>query len=151
MSVNIQFCVKLSKSSSETLEILREAHDEVLWWRFKNGWKELEYYLKVAHGEVVMKKFAVFGIKGSKMKGKTFKIITTEICWTPKCSWRRAELEQETIRKILPEDLGMGKISISSILIDEKHQWRFDISSDLLPHLDLFHRIIIRNKTWCFQ
>jgi len=63
-------------------------------------------------------------------------------------------MNRETLRQIVKEDLGMRKIStkmVPRILThDQKQRWPH-ISSDLLCNTEMFDRAITSDETWFFQ
>ena len=62
-------------------------------------------------------------------------------------------MNRETVRQIVKEDLGMRKMSTKTVprilTHDQKH--RLHISSDLLHNAEMFDRVITGDETWCFQ
>jgi hypothetical protein len=59
-------------------------------------------------------------------------------------------MNSETVRQIVKEDLEMRKISekmVPRILTDDKKQRRLHISSDLLRNADMFDRVITGDET----
>ena len=63
-------------------------------------------------------------------------------------------MNRETVRQIVKEDLGMRTISakmVPRILTHDHKQQRLHISSDLLRNAEMFDRVIIGDETWCFQ
>ena len=63
-------------------------------------------------------------------------------------------MNRETVRQIVNEDLGMRKISakvVPQILTHDQIQRRLHISSDLLRNAEMFDRVITGDETWCFQ
>ena len=63
-------------------------------------------------------------------------------------------MNRQTVRKIVKEDLGMRKISakmVPRILTHDRKHRRLHISSDLLRNTEMFYRVITGNGTWCFQ
>jgi histone-lysine N-methyltransferase SETMAR len=111
---------------------------------------------------------------GGSRKGEMFKT-TQEVgsqkrkeqmdMWTeyePCCAQRlgvRAVAEElnmnrETVRQIVKEDLWMRKFSakiVPRILTHDQKQRLLYISSDLLPSAEMFDRVITGDETWCFQ
>jgi len=63
-------------------------------------------------------------------------------------------MNRETVRQIVKEDLGMRKISakmVPRILThDQKQRWLHN-SSDLLRNAKMFYRVITGDETSCFQ
>jgi len=63
-------------------------------------------------------------------------------------------MNRETVRQIVKEDLGMRKFSgkmVPRILTHDQKQRRLNISSDLLSNAEKFDRVITGDETWCFQ
>jgi histone-lysine N-methyltransferase SETMAR len=67
-------------------------------------------------------------------------------------------LDGETVRKILTEDLGMRKVSakmVPHILSDDQKQRRLDVCSDLSRQLakgkNFLDGVISGDESWCFQ
>jgi histone-lysine N-methyltransferase SETMAR len=67
-------------------------------------------------------------------------------------------LDRETVKKILTEDLGMRKVSarmVPQILSDDQKQRQLDICSDLSRQLtkgnNFLDRVITGDESWCFQ
>ena len=66
----------------------------------------------------------------------------------------KLNMNKETVRHIVKEDLRMRKISAKTmprILTHDRKQRRLHISSDLLRNAEMFDRVITGDKTWCFQ
>ena len=63
-------------------------------------------------------------------------------------------VNRETVRQIVKEDLGMRNISakmVPRILTHDQKQRRLHISSDLLRNAEMFDRVITGDETWCFK
>ena len=63
-------------------------------------------------------------------------------------------MNRETVRQIVKEDLGMRKFSgkmVPRILTHDQKQRRLNISSYLLRNAEMIDRVITGDKTWCFQ
>jgi len=63
-------------------------------------------------------------------------------------------MNRETVRQIVQEDLGMRKISakmVARILIHDKKQLRLHISSDLSRKAEMFDWVITGDEMRCFQ
>jgi len=66
----------------------------------------------------------------------------------------KLNMNRETVRQIVKEDLGMRNISakmVPQILIIDQKQRRLYISSDLLRNAETCDRVITGDETWCFQ
>ena len=67
---------------------------------------------------------------------------------------RKLNMNRETVRQIVEEDLGMRKISakmVPWILTHDQKQRRLHISSGLLCNAEMFDSVITSDETWCFQ
>jgi hypothetical protein len=62
-------------------------------------------------------------------------------------------MNMETVRQIVKEDLGMRKISAEKVLQILTHDQKrlLHISSDLLRKAEMCDRVITGDETWCFQ
>jgi len=63
-------------------------------------------------------------------------------------------MNRETVRQIVKEDLGLRKFSakmVPRILTHDQKKHRLHISSDLLRKAEMFDRVITGDGTWCFQ
>jgi hypothetical protein len=63
-------------------------------------------------------------------------------------------MNRETVRQIIKEDLGMRKIfakMVHRILTRDQKQRRLHISSYLLRNAEMFDRVITGDEPWCFQ
>jgi hypothetical protein len=63
-------------------------------------------------------------------------------------------MNRETVRQIVKEDLGMRKFSakiVPRFLTHDQKQLRLHVSSDLLRTAEMFERIITGDEAWCFQ
>jgi histone-lysine N-methyltransferase SETMAR len=66
-------------------------------------------------------------------------------------------LDRETVRKILTEDLGMRKVSakfVPQFFSDDQKERRLDVCSDLSLQLaegkNFLDRVIMGDESWCF-
>jgi len=63
-------------------------------------------------------------------------------------------MNRETVRQIVKEDMGMRKIStkmVPRILTHDQKERRLHISSDLLRNAETFDTVTSGDETWCFQ
>jgi len=62
-------------------------------------------------------------------------------------------MNRETVRHIVKEDLGVRKISAKMVpqILTHDQKCRLHISSDLLRNAEMFDRVITGDETWCFQ
>jgi hypothetical protein len=62
-------------------------------------------------------------------------------------------MNRETVRQIVKEDLGIRKISAKMVprILTHDQKRRLHISSDLLRNAEMFDRVITGDVTWCFK
>jgi hypothetical protein len=63
-------------------------------------------------------------------------------------------MNRETVRQVVKEDLGMRKTSakmVPRIWTHDQKQCRLHISTDLSHDVEMFDRVITGDETWCFQ
>jgi AraC-like DNA-binding protein len=62
-------------------------------------------------------------------------------------------MNRETVRQIVKEELGMKKISAKMVprILPYEQKRQLHISSDLLRNADMSNRVITSDETWCFQ
>ena len=152
--INIKFCVKIGKSACETLALLTVAYGEytmkksyVFEWhrRFKEGREYVQddprsgqpktqrTYANVDRVRTLMRSDRKVGVR-----------VTAE----------ELNMDRETVRQIVKEDLGLRKFSakmVPRILTHDQKKHRLHISSDLLRKAEMFDRVITGDGTWCFQ
>ena len=60
-------------------------------------------------------------------------------------------MNRETVRHIVKEDLGVRKISAKMVpqILTHDQKCRLHISSDLLRNAEMFDRVITGDETWC--
>jgi len=146
------FCVKIGKSASETLALLT-----------------------VACGEYDMKKSSVFEWHRRYKEGRD---VQDDPSGQPKTQRTDANVDRvrnlvrsdrrlgvrviaeelnmnrETVRQIVKEDLGMRKIPtkmVPRILTHGQKKRQLHISSDVLRNAEMFDRVITGDETWSFQ
>jgi len=151
--INVKFCVKIGKSDSEMLALLKVAYGEyamkklsVFEWhrQFKEGREDVQDnprsgQPKMQRTDANVDRVRTF-VRSDRRLGK--KVIAEEL-----------NMNRETVQQIVKEDLGMGKISAKMVLRilthDQKHQ--LHISSYLLCNAEMFDRVITGYEMWCFQ
>jgi len=152
--INIKFCVKIGKSASETLALLTVAYGEyamkkssVFEWhrQFKEGREDVQNGPRSGQPKTQSTDANVDRVRtlvrSDRRLGVT--VIVEEL-----------NVNRETVRQIVKEDLGKRKISakmVPRILTHVQKQRRLHISSDLLRNAEMFDRIITGDETWCFQ
>jgi transposase len=155
---DIKFCAKLGKSASETLQMLTEAYgadavktSSVFEWhkRFEEGWEDVKDDERAGRPKTH---------RTDENAEKVRKLVRSDRRLSVRTMAEELNLDRETVRKILPEVLGMRKVSakmVPRILSDDQKQRWLDVCSDLSRQLaqgnnflDLF---ITPDKSWCFQ
>ena len=151
VGINIM-CVKIGKSASETLALLTVAYGEyalkklsVFEWhrRFKEGRENVKDdpgQPKTQRTDANVDRVRTLVRSDRRL---SVRVITEEL-----------NMNKETVRQIVKEDLGMRKISakmVPRILTHDQKQLRFHILSDILRKAEMFGKIITGDETWCFQ
>jgi len=152
--INNKFCVKIGKSASETLALLTVAYGEyamkkssVFEWykRFKEGREDVQGDPRSGQPKTQRTDANVDRVRTLVRSDRRLgaRVIAEEL-----------NMNRETARQIVEEDLGMRKISakmVPRILTHDQRQRRLHISSDLLRNVEMFDRAITGDETWCFQ
>jgi len=151
--IDMKFCVKIGKSASETLALLTVAYGEyamkkssVFEWhrRFKEGQEDVQDDPRSGQPKTQRTDENVARVRTLVLSGRRLgvRLIAEEL-----------NMNKETVRQTVKEDLGMRKISAKMgpriLTHDQKHQ--LHISSDLLRNAEMFYRVITGDETWCFQ
>jgi AraC-like DNA-binding protein len=146
--------VKIDKSASETLALLRVAYGECAikkssvseWHRhFKEGREDMQDDPRSGQPKTQR-------IDANVDKVRT--LVRSDRRLGVKLIAEECNMSRETMRQIITEDLGMRKLSakmVPRMLTDDLKQRRLHISSDLLHNVEMFDRIISGDETWCFQ
>jgi hypothetical protein len=144
--------VKIGKSSSETLAILTVACGEytmrkssVFEWhrRFKEGREDVQDDPRSGQPKTQRTDANVDRVRTLVRSYRRLgvRVIAEEL-----------NMNRETVRQIVKEDLVMRKFSaklVLRILTHDQNQRRLHISSDLLRNAEMFDRIITGDETWC--
>jgi len=152
--INIKFCVKFGKSASETWALLIVAYGEFAmkkssvfeWHRlFKEGRENVQHDPRSGQPKTQRRDANVDRVRTLVRSDRRLgvKVIAEEL-----------NINRETVRQIVKEDLGMRKISpkmVPRILTHDQKQRRLHISADLLCSAEMFDRVITGDETWCFQ
>ena len=152
--INIKFCVKICKRASEMLALLMVAYGEyalkkssVFEWhrRFKEGREEVQDDPRSRQPKTQRPDENVDRVRTLVRSDRRLgvRVIAEEL-----------NMNRETVRQIVKEDLGMRKISakmVRRILTHDQKQRRLHISSDLLRNAEMFDRVITADETWCFN
>ena len=152
--INIKFCVKIGKSASETLALLTGANCEYATKkssvfeshrRLKEGREDVQDDPRIWQPKTQRTGVSVDRVRTLVRSGRRLgvRVITEEL-----------NVNRETVRQIVKEDLEMRKISskmVLRILTHDQKKRRLHISSDLLRGAEMFNRLITGDETWCFQ
>ncbi|XP_012919842.1 protein GVQW3 isoform X1 [Mustela nigripes] len=132
--ISIKFCVKLNKSASETHHLLKEAYgDEVM-----SRARVFDWHKRFKEGREDVRDDARSGRPVTHRTDENIQKVKDLVCSNRRLTVRmmaeELNLDKETVRLILKENLNMRKISakvVSGILKDEPKPQRFDFQSDL--------------------
>ena len=150
--IDIKFCVKIGKSTSETLAQLTVAYGEyamkkssVFEWhrRFKEG-RDVQDDPRIGQPNTQRTDANVDRVRTLVRSDRRLGVRVIE----------ELNMNRETVQQIVKEDLGMRKISakmVPRILKHDQKQRRLHISSALLRNAEMFDRVITGDETWCFQ
>jgi len=147
--INIKFCVKIGKSASETLALLTVAYGEyavkklsVSDWhrRFKEGREDVQDDPRIGQPKTQRTDANVNRVRTLVRSDRRLgvRVIAEEL-----------DMNRETVRQIVNDDLGTRKISakmVPRILTHGQKRRRLHISSDLLRNAEMFDRIITRKQ-----
>jgi len=149
-----QVFVKIRKSASETLAQLTVAYggyamkkSSVFEWhrQFKEGQEDVQddprsWQSKTQRTDANADRVRTL-VRSDRKLG--VRVITEEM-----------NMNRETVRQSVKEDLGMRKISAKIVpwmLTHDQKQRRLHISSDLLRNAKMLDRVIAGDEAWCFQ
>ncbi|XP_010811064.3 protein GVQW3 [Bos indicus] len=132
--ISIKFCVKLNKSASETHHLLKEAYgDEVM-----SRARVFDWHKRFKEGREDIRDDARSGRPVTHRTDENIKKVKDLVCSNRQLTVRmmaeELNLDKETVRLILKENLNMRKVSakvISGILKDEPKPRKLDFCSDL--------------------
>ena len=152
---NIKVLVKLEKSGNEIREMLGQVYGD-------NAMKKTAVYKWVKHFFEGRESFTDEEGSGWPATSRTEENIA-KICQivcenyhlTVRSIAEQVNIDRETVRKILTEDLDMRKVCTEMVLkklTKEQKQRRVTICKDLLVRQDdILGRIITGNETWVYQ
>ncbi|XP_025122167.1 protein GVQW3 isoform X1 [Bubalus kerabau] len=132
--ISIKFCVKLNKSASETHHLLKEAYgDEVM-----SRARVFDWHKRFKEGREDIRDDARSGRPVTHRTDENIKKVKDLVCSNRQLTVRmmaeELNLDKETVRLILKENLNMRKVSakvISGILKDEPKPRKLDFCSHL--------------------
>jgi len=152
---NIKFLVNLGKSGNEIREMLMQVYGD-------NAMKKTAVYKWVKRfsdgRESVTDEVRSERPATSRTEENIAKIcqIVRENRWlTVRSTAEQVNIDTETVRKILTEDLDMRKVCAKMVpqeLTEEQKQRRVTICQDLLERLDdILDHVITGDETWVYQ
>ncbi|XP_047375042.1 protein GVQW3 isoform X2 [Sciurus carolinensis] len=132
--ISIKFCVKLNKSASETHHLLKEAYgDEVM-----SRARVFDWHKRFKEGREDVRDDARSGRPVTHRTDENIQKVKDLVCSNRQLTVRmmaeELNLDKETVRLILKENLNMRKVSakvISGILKDEPKPGKLDFGSHL--------------------
>ncbi|XP_026243113.1 protein GVQW3 isoform X2 [Urocitellus parryii] len=132
--ISIKFCVKLNKSASETHHLLKEAYgDEVM-----SRARVFDWHKRFKEGREDVRDDARSGRPVTHRTDENIQKVKDLVCSNRQLTVRmmaeELNLDKETVRLILKENLNMRKVSakvISGILKDEPKHGKLDLRSHL--------------------
>ncbi|XP_037696666.1 protein GVQW3 isoform X1 [Choloepus didactylus] len=132
--ISIKFCVKLNKSASETHHLLKEAYgDEVM-----SRARVFDWHKRFKQGREDVRDDARSGRPVTHRTDENIQKVKDLVCSNRRLTVRmmaeELNLDKETVRLILKENLNMRKVSatvISGILEDEPKARKLNFRSDL--------------------
>lgn len=152
--INIKFCVKLGKSASETAALLQEAYGE---HSMKKS-SVFEWHRRFKEGREDVRDDARSGQPKSKRTAanvdKVRALVRSDRRLSVRMMAEELNINRETVRQILKEDLGMSKVSpkrVPEILTGEQKEHSFSVSSDHLNNAEVYDSAISGDGTWCIQ
>jgi len=152
---NIKFLVKLGKSGNEMREMLMQVYGD-------NVMKKTAVYKWVARFPVGRESVTDEEKSGRPATSRTeenivkIRQILLENCrLTVRNIAEQFNIDRETVRKILTEDLAMRKVCAKMVpkdLTEEQKQRRVTICQDLMERQDdILGRVITGDDTWVYQ
>ncbi|XP_007939112.2 protein GVQW3 [Orycteropus afer afer] len=131
--ISIKFCVKLNKSASETHHLLKEAYgDEVM-----SRARVFDWHKRFKEGREDVRDDARSGRPVTHRTDENIQKVKDLVCsnrhLTVRMMAEELNLDKETVRLILKENLNMRKVSakvLSGILKNDSKPGKFDFQSD---------------------
>ncbi|XP_076969650.1 protein GVQW3 [Tamandua tetradactyla] len=132
--ISIKFCVKLNKSASETHHLLKEAYGNEVMSRAR----VFDWHKRFKKGREDVRDDARSGRPVTHRTDENIQKVKDLVCSNRQLTVRmmaeELNLDKETVRLILKENLNMRKVSpnvVSGILKDEPKARKFNFGSDL--------------------
>ncbi|XP_074170634.1 COX assembly mitochondrial protein 2 homolog isoform X1 [Rhinolophus sinicus] len=152
---NIKFLVKLGKSGSEIRDMLVQVYGD-------NAMKKTARYKwikRFSEGREHVTDEERSGRPVTSRTDENIAEIRRIVCQNRRLTLRsiaeQVNIDRETVRKILTENLGMRKVCAEMVpkeLTDEQKQRRVEVCQDLLERQDdVLGRVITGHETWVYQ
>ena len=151
--VHIQVNVKIGNSASETLALLTVIYGE---YAMKKS-SVFEWHRRFKEGREVQDDPTSGQPKTQRTDANEDRVqalVRSDRRLGVRVIAEKLNMNRETVRQIVKEDLRMRKISakmMPRILTHDQKQRRLHSSSDLLRKADMLDRVIGGDETWCFQ
>lgn len=155
---NIKFCFKIGKTATETYNLIKQVYgDDALsrgrvfeWFaRFRDGREELEDDAHTGRPK---------NVRTQEMIEKVKELLLSDRRTTLKMMEETLNINRETIRLIVTEDLGKRKLCarfVPHVLTDEQKKHRKDACKDLITTADanrnFLDSIVTGDESWCYQ
>lgn len=153
--ISIKFCVKLNKSASETHHLLKEAYgDEVM-----SRARVFDWHKRFKEGREDVRDDARSGRPVTHRTDENIQKVKDLVCSNRQLTVRmmaeELNLDKETVRLILKENLNMRKVSakvISGILKDEPNPGKLDfrshLSKEVRKNSSCVRKKLTSSETW---
>ncbi|XP_074228786.1 protein GVQW3 isoform X1 [Camelus bactrianus] len=153
--ISIKFCVKLNKSASETHHLLKEAYGNEVMSRAR----VFDWHKRFKEGREDVRDDARSGRPVTHRTDENIQKVKDLVCSNRQLTVRmmaeELNLDKETVRLILKENLNMKKVSAkvaSGILKDEpkprKLDFRSDLSKETKKKSSCVRRKVTSSETW---
>ena len=156
--INTKFCVKLGKTTTETLKMLRDVYEDssmsrtrVFEWhkRFVEGREDVEDDSKSGR--------SCTSTTDTNIK-KVLQLVCRDHCLTIRIIANKVAMDKEMVHTILVDTLGMQKVCaklVPRLLTEEQKAQRLNACQDILQQMEanknLLENIITGNESWVFQ
>jgi|UniRef100_A0A250XWA5 transposase len=152
--ISIKFCVKLNKSASETHHLLKEAYgDEVM-----SRARVFDWHKRFKEGREDVRDNARSGRPVTHRTNESIQVrdlVSSNRQLTVRMMAEELNLDKETVRLILKENLNMRKVSAkltSGLMKDEpkpgKLDFRFDLSKETRKNSSCLRKKVANSETW---
>jgi len=148
--INIRFCVKIGRSASEMFVLLTVAYGE---YAMKKS-SIVKWHRQCKEGQEDVQDNPRSGQPKTQRTDRVQTLVRSDRRVGLRVTVEELNMNRETVRQIVKEDLGMRKISakmVPRILTPDQKHCQLYISSDLLCNAEMFDRVITGDEMWCFQ